>query len=169
MLEHFPQRWSVWVSAGRVLVESLKDMERGCTVSAKGPQLQPQLADAWFRHGRVLALAGRHREAVEALEQGWQWLPEQGGYLRSVPAAVWLGESYQALGDERRSRRCWEDASHRAKKLMEYNPTAAYYWQGRTLLALGDGTGAKQAYRSALTQQLLYPARGEVKEALKSL
>jgi tetratricopeptide (TPR) repeat protein len=169
MLEHFPQRWSVWVSAGRVLVESLKDMERGCSVSAKGPQLQPQLADAWFRHGRVLALAGRHREAVEALEQGWQWLPQQGGYLRSVPAAVWLGESYQALGDERRSRHCWEDASHRAKELMEYNSTAAYYWQGRTLLALGDETGAKQAYRSALTQQLLYPARGEVKEALKNL
>lgn len=68
MLASFPSRWSVWASAGRVLVENLGDMERGCAVSAKGPQLQPHLADACFRHGRMLALAGRHRQAVEALE-----------------------------------------------------------------------------------------------------
>lgn len=169
MLERFPEHWSVWVSAGRVLVESFQDIDRGCNVSAKGPQLQPQLADAWFHHGRVLALAGRHREAVEVMEQGWQWLSRQGGYLRSVPAAVWLGESYQALGDERCSRRWWEEGCLRAKTLMEFNPATAYYWQSRALSALGDGTGAKQAYRNALSEQLLYPARGEVKAILKGL
>lgn len=166
MLARFPERWSVWATAGRVLVESFKDIERGCTVSAKGTQLQPQLADTWFRHGRVLALAGRHQEAVEVLEQGWQWLPQEGGYLQSVPAAVWLGESYQALGDEARSRRWWEEACQRAKALVEFNPATAYYWQGRALSALGDVTGAKQAYRSAFSEQLLYPAHGEVKEAI---
>ncbi len=167
MLERFPEHWSVWVSAGRVLVESFQDIDRGCNVSAKGPQLQPQLADAWFHHGRVLALAGRHREAIKALEQGWQWLPQ--GYLQSVPAAVWLGESYQALGDDASSRRWWEEAYHRAKALMEFNPTTAYYWQGRALLALGDVMGAKLAYRSALSGHLLYPASGEVKEVLPRL
>lgn len=167
MLDRFPQRWSVWVTAGRVLVETFKDIERGCMVSAHAVQLQPQLADAWFRHGRVLALAGRHREATDALEQGWQRLPQ--GYLQSVSAAVWLGESYQALGDERRSRKWWEEACDRAKALMEYNPTTAYYWQGRALLALGDVRGARKAYRSALSGQLLYPVRGEVKQALPDL
>jgi hypothetical protein len=56
--------------AGRVLVEHFKEFERGCEVSEEGTQLQPQLADAWFRRGRVLALAGKHREAVEVLEKG---------------------------------------------------------------------------------------------------
>ncbi len=92
MLERFPKRWSVWATVGRVLVESFQDIERGCRVSAKGTQLQPQLADAWFRHGRVLTLAGRHREAVEVLEQGWQVLPQEGSAQQSVPAAVWLLE-----------------------------------------------------------------------------
>jgi tetratricopeptide (TPR) repeat protein len=167
MLTRFPQHWSVWVTAGRVLVETFKDIERGCSVSAHAVQLQPQLPDAWFLHGRVLALAGRHREATEALEQGWRSQPK--GYLQLASAAVWLGESYQALGDEHRSRKWWEEACQRAQALMEFNPTTAYYWQGRVLLALGDVRGARKAYRSALSGQLLYPARGEVKEALPDL
>lgn len=169
MLDRFPERWSVWVTAGRVLVENYQDIERGYTVSAKAVQLQPTLADAWFLHGRVLALAGKHQEAVEVMEQGWLYLPKAGGYLQSVSVAVWLGESYQALGDQRRSRKEMLEACERAKKLLAFNPTIADYWQGRALLALGDRTGAKQAYRSALKQQLLYPAHGEVKQVLKGL
>jgi tetratricopeptide (TPR) repeat protein len=169
MLTRFPQHWSVWVTGGKVLVEHIKDIERGCSVSAQAVQLQPQLSDAWFRHGRVLALAGRHREAVEALEQGWQQLPSDGGYLHSIPGAVWLGESYQALGDEHRSRDWWEKASHCAEVLMEFHPATAYYWQGRALLGLGNVQGAREAYRSSLKQHLPYPARSEVKEALQYL
>ncbi|HEY9834086.1 MAG TPA: tetratricopeptide repeat protein [Stenomitos sp.] len=169
MLERFPERWSVWATAGQVLVECFQDKEWGCTVSAKGTQLQPRLADAWFRHGQVLALAGRHWEAVIALEQGWRRLPQQGGYLQAVPAAVSLGESYRVLGEEAKSRRWWGEAFERAKELMDFNRAIAHYWQGRALEGLGDVTGACCAYRIALSRQLLYPARGEVKEALKQL
>jgi len=70
MLRRFPERWSVWATAGLVLVEWFKDGERACVVASQGPQLQPHLTDAWFQHGRVLALAGRHREAITALEEG---------------------------------------------------------------------------------------------------
>ncbi|NER51025.1 MAG: tetratricopeptide repeat protein [Symploca sp. SIO1A3] len=167
MLDCFPQNWSVWVTAGRVLVKHYQDIEQGCMISAHAVQLQPNLADAWFLHGRVLALAGKHREATEALKRGWQ-SPSK-GYLQSVSAAMWLGESYQALGDEPRSRKCLEEAWGFTKVLMEFNPTTAYYWQGRALLALGDVRGARKAYRSALSGQLLYPARGEVKEVLPDL
>ncbi len=92
-----------------MLVEHFQEGDRGCGVSVKGTQLQPQLADAWFRHGRVLALAGKHREAVEALAHGWQLIRSAGGYLLSVSAAVWHRESYRVLGDE---------ACLRAKELM---------------------------------------------------
>jgi tetratricopeptide (TPR) repeat protein len=169
MLERFPQRWSVWATAGRVLVESFQEIERGCSLSLQGTQLQPQLPDAWFRHGRVLALAGKHREAVEALAQGWQLLPQERGYLQSVSAAVWLGESYQVLGDEVASRKWLEEACQFAQELMEFDPAMACYWQGRALLGLGDVRGAVEAYRSALSRRLLYPFRGEVEEAVKRL
>jgi hypothetical protein len=43
------------------------------------------------------------------------------------------------------------------------------YWQGIALKKLGDGLGVIEAYRSALSWQLLYPASGEVEEALKRL
>ncbi|MEG5037566.1 MULTISPECIES: tetratricopeptide repeat protein [unclassified Microcoleus] len=166
MLDRFPERWSVWTTAGRVLVESFQEIDRGCAVSAKGTQLEPQLPEAWFCHGRVLALAGKHREAVEALAQGWQLLPEEGGYLQSVSAAVWLGESYGVLGDEVASRK-WLEKAGQSQELMEFDPAMAGYWQGRALLGLGDVTEAVEAYRSALSRRLLYPFRGEVEEAVK--
>ncbi|MEG4515995.1 MULTISPECIES: tetratricopeptide repeat protein [unclassified Microcoleus] len=169
MLDRFPDRWNVWTTAGRVLVESFQEIDRGCSVSAKGTQLEPQLPDAWFGHGRVLALALKHREAVEALAQGWQLLPEDGGYLQSVSAAVWLGESYRGLGDEVASRKWLEKACQFAQELMEFDPAMAGYWQGRALLGLGDVTEAVEAYRSAMSRRLLYPFRGEVEEAVKRL
>ncbi|WP_242057946.1 MULTISPECIES: tetratricopeptide repeat protein [Nostoc] len=169
MLRRFPERWSAWATAGRTLVQSFKEIEWGCSVSARVTQLQPQLADAWFCHGRVLALAGKHREAVEALVQGWQFLPEKGSYLQSLPGLVWLGESYRVQGNNAASRRYWQEACLQAKKLMEFDPATAHYWQGRALEDLGDELGAIEAYRNALSQQLLYPAHGDVKEALKYL
>jgi len=169
MLERFPERWSVWATAGRVLVEWYQEQEKGCQISAKAVELQPQLADAWFCHGRVLALSGKHREAVVALEQGWQALPPQGGYWQSIPAAVWLGESYRVLGEEQKSRHWWQEAYEGAKELMKFNRAIAHYWQGRALSGLGDVAGASEAYCIALSRQLLYPVRGEVYEALKQL
>ncbi|MEG5048608.1 tetratricopeptide repeat protein [Microcoleus sp. B4-C1] len=168
MLDRFPDRWNVWATAGRVLVESFQEIDRGCSVCAKGTQLEPQLPDAWFGHGRVLALAGKHREAVEALTQGWQLLPEDAGYLQSVSAAVWLGESYRMLGDEVASRK-WLEKACQSQELMEFDPAMAGYWQGRALLGLGDVTEAMEAYRSALSRRLLSPFRGEVEEAVKRL
>ncbi|WP_198525155.1 hypothetical protein [Kamptonema formosum] len=38
-----------------------------------------QQADAWFRHSRVLDLAGRHRQPVESLECVPAHLPTAGG------------------------------------------------------------------------------------------
>ncbi|MFB2881685.1 tetratricopeptide repeat protein [Floridanema aerugineum] len=169
MLERFPERWSVWATAGRLLVESFQEIKRGCSLSLRGTQLQPQLADAWFCHGRVLALAGKHQKAVTALEKGWQLLPETGGYRQSVSAAVWLGESYQALGNDRSSRQWWEEACQGSEKFRLFHPVMADYWQGRALEGLGDALGAIELYRNALTQQLLYPVRDEVKHRIKRL
>jgi tetratricopeptide (TPR) repeat protein len=120
-------------------VEHFQEIERGCQVSEQGTQLQPQLADAWFRHGRVLALAGKHQEAVEDLEKGWHILPV-GGYLQSVPVAVWLGGSHQVLGDVKASKQWWEVACEECQEA--FNPAAADYWLGRALVGLGDKSGA---------------------------
>jgi tetratricopeptide (TPR) repeat protein len=166
MLRRFPERWSVWATAGRELVEHFQEIERGCQVSEQGTQLQPQLADAWFRHGRVLALAGKHQEAVEDLEKGWHILPV-GGYLQSVPVAVWLGGSHQVLGDVKASKQWWEVACEECQEA--FNPAAADYWLGRALVGLGDKSGARRAYEGALSQQVLYPARGEVGKSLRWL
>ena len=169
MLEQFPQRWNVWATVGRVLVESFGEVERGCAVSAKAVQLQPQMAEAWFRYGRVLALAGKHRQAIATLETGWQCLPATGGYVQSVAAAVWLGEIYRAVGEVGKSRHWCHEGCERIQELMRFYPAIAYYWQGRALSSLGNVGGALQSYYKALSHHLFYPACLEVEAALQRL
>ncbi len=168
MLEYFPEHWSVWGTAGQVLVEHCQEIEAGISFSGKGIELQPQLADAWFYHGRVLALAGKHSEAIEILKQGWQWLPTKDVCLQSAPVAGWLAESSNAIGDEINYQYWWKIAANCADQMVNFDPTIAYYWQGRALAALGNKTQAKQAYQQALSQHLLYPADMEIKGILKS-
>ena len=165
MLERFPQQWSVRAAAGRVLVEGYKNIERGLAVAATAPELQPRMADAWFWYGRVLSLAKKHQEAVAVLERGWQCWQSYGGC--PLPAALWLGESYRALGNRAKSRQWWQEAARQAAELMEFNPAVASYWQGKALKALGDNKGAAVCFNLALDRQLLYPARGEIEKILK--
>lgn len=175
MLKKFPQRPNVWANVGRSLVECLGEIERGCGVSEEATRLQPQLPDAWFHHGRVLGLAHKHREAVEVLEKGWELLSSQVkgekvmGYVQSVSAAVWLGENYQALGDDGMSRKWCEKAGDLAEELRYFDPVMADYWQGRVFECLGNLTGAVEAYGRALNGQLLFPVRGEVEVRVKWL
>ncbi|QSV71889.1 MAG: tetratricopeptide repeat protein [Aphanizomenon flos-aquae KM1D3_PB] len=168
MLTRFPECWSMWTTAGRVLVENFPDIERGCQVSEQGTKLQPQLADAWLRHGQVLILARKHREALEALKKAWELLPD-GGYLQSVPAAFWLGESYRVLKNAKANKRWWEVAAQGCQELKLFNPAMADYWLGRVMFRLGDKSGARRAYTGALSQQLLYPVRGEVERILEKV
>ncbi|MEG4855737.1 hypothetical protein QUB10_33370 [Microcoleus sp. B5-D4] len=89
--------------------------------------------------------------------------------MQSVPAAVWLGESYGVLGEEEKCRGWLEKGCVGALELMNFNPGVAHYWCGRALSGLGDVGGAVQNYRDALSRHLFYPARGEVKEGLEGL
>ena len=80
---------------------------------------------------------------------------------------MWLGESHQVLGDVGASKQWWEVACEECQEA--FNLAAADYWLGRALVGLGDKSGARRAYEGALSQQLLYPVRGEVEGILETL
>ncbi len=166
LLRGFPDHWSTWTTAGYVRLQAYGENTHACDASAYGPQLQPSLAQAWFRHGYVLALAGRHREATAALETGWTYLPEADGYHHSVPAAVQLGQSYEALGNTAGARQWCTQALHLSQQLMTANPARAHYWQGRAYIVLSQTERAREAFRSALRHHLFYPARQEAQDFL---
>lgn len=168
MLARFPECWSVWAVAGQAILSGLGDAERASAVSAHATQLQPRLAAAWSQYGRVLVLAGKHREGVAALERAWKCTPDETCDER-VAAAVWLGESYRALGEEKRARAWFEKAAQGALALNALCPPLAHYRQAQALEALGDMVGAMQSYRAALDCQLLYPERREAKRSLQLL
>ena len=136
MLSCFPESWSLWATAGRVLVENFKENERGCQHSLQATQLAPRLADTWFWHGRVLSLADRHQAAVEAFTQGWQLLLPEAKHLKSVSAAVWLGTSYQKLGLAQDGQEWLHIAYQQTKDLIEFDPIKARYWQDQALAKL---------------------------------
>ncbi|HEX8175072.1 MAG TPA: sigma-70 family RNA polymerase sigma factor [Pyrinomonadaceae bacterium] len=169
MLRWFSEQWCAWATVARLLIESMKDAERACTVSAHGLQLEPRLAAARLQHGRVLALAGRHAEAINALVEGWEQLPEDASDTQPVIAALWLGESNRLLGQERRAREWFERAMQKALALSSHHPSIIHYRRGQALEALGDRLGAVQSYVVALEHHLLYPARRKAQEKLKRL
>ncbi|MEM9089877.1 MAG: tetratricopeptide repeat protein [Cyanobacteria bacterium P01_F01_bin.53] len=136
MLEVFPECWSLWATAGRVFVEHLKENTLGCQYARQGTHLQPQLADAWFCQGRVLALAEEYKAAIESLTRGWQLLAPDRQPLISAAAALWLGESYQKLGQHQTSKAWLQQARQRAQTLLEAHPQEARYWQNKAIEAL---------------------------------
>ena len=71
------------------------------------------------------------------------------------------------LGDVKASKQWWEVACEECQEA--FNLAAADYWLGRALVGLGDKSGARRAYEGALSQQLLYPVRGEVEGILETL
>ena len=133
MLDHFPERWSLWATAGRVLVKHFNQIDIGCRYSRQGTRLQPQLAEAWFCYGRVLSLAEKHEDAIAALTQGWQLLSPETKDLKSVSAAVWLGEIYQQLGSDQTSQEWLQIACQQGAELINFVPIIANYWQNRAL------------------------------------
>ncbi len=175
MLARRPDRWSIWTTAGLALVGgrgreiTFGDAERACSLSSHATRLRPQLADAWFQHGRVLAAAGRHREAVAALTDGWRLLTEEACDARTLAAAVWLGESCAACGDDVRARAWFETAVRRSPEQAALRPAATHFWHGRALEALGDKTNSVQSYSEALAAHILYPERQEALERLERL
>ncbi|MDJ0662804.1 MAG: tetratricopeptide repeat protein [Crocosphaera sp.] len=141
ILDNFPERWTIWVTTGRVLVEHFQEIEQGSYLSAQAIDLQPQLPDTWFHHGRVLSIGRKYREAIDILQQGWQWLPQEESCLQSVLLAAQLGENYQKIGEKSSSNSWWTLTAYHAQKMRHFHPTFATYWQNRANQALQKSHG----------------------------
>jgi tetratricopeptide (TPR) repeat protein len=164
MLAAFPLSWSLWATAGRVLVEQFDAPKQGIAHSAKATELAPDQAAAWFAHGRVLMLAGDYAQAVEVLKQGWALTHEE-ERSGSVSVAVWLGESYGALKQKADCRQ-WLQLAVQLSKDADGNCAINHYWQGRALYGLGEITRARKVYQQALKHHLPYSLAIEVSKLL---
>ncbi len=131
MLKLFPNSWNLWATAGRVLVEHFPEKDLGCHYSLHSTKLQPQLADTWLRHGRVLFLAEKYEQAIASLNQGWKLLLPGTRDFKSVSSAVWLGEIYSILQQDSASQIWLEIALNKAEELMDLDSTIANYWKTR--------------------------------------
>jgi hypothetical protein len=107
----------------------------------------PALTEARIRLGRVLALRGRHDEAIEQLKQG-QTASEP--VLRFY-AHLFLGGVFEALGNGPEARRSYERA-------VAIQPTAQSALFGLSRVA--DQAGDKAAAREIVARVLRLPASG---------
>ncbi|HBB88620.1 MAG TPA: hypothetical protein DC047_13495 [Blastocatellia bacterium] len=169
LLAQYPEHWSVWVTAAHALIRVFKDQDQACAIAALAPRLQPQLAAAWFEHGRVLALCNRHPDALAALEKGWGWLSAKACDKQVVDASILSGKSLRNLGEEERAQWWFERAAQKALVLSNHSPAIAYYLRGQALEALRDPVGAIQAYQASLAHHVLYPWRRAAQRSLKQL
>jgi RNA polymerase sigma factor (sigma-70 family) len=170
ILEEIPEHsshWQLWTAAGLALAAAGHKPTIACAIASRGPRIQPQLPQAWFRYGRVLALAGRHVEAVAAIKKGCRLVPEIGEPI--IMAMAWLGESKRDAGEEQEARICWAEVLRYAHEFTDLNPARTDYWRGKALDHLDDKHGALLSYQSALQQHLVYPERQEALQSLRRL
>ena len=169
LLVQWPEHWNAWVISARALIQVFKNQEQACAIGSIAAKLQPQLPSAWFEYGRILALCGRHREALAVLEKGWQWLSADASDKQAVVASLISGESLRRLGEEEHSRTWFERAAQKTLNLAIHSPAIAYYRRGQALEALRDPVGAIQSYQASITHHLLYPWRREAQRSLDRL
>jgi Tfp pilus assembly protein PilF len=109
-------------------------------VARAGPLLEqavrtsPEDAEAWEAHGLVLALRGRHQEALAAWENALKWAPER---------EVTLGLVAQTLEQQGRS----EEALACARRLVVINP-----WNDRGRVKMAHLLGSQGDWLSALRE-----------------
>ncbi len=128
LCQRFPSHWRTWITAAHALLSGYGEKKHACRTSARALQHQPHLAQAWLQHGRILALAGEHQEALVALETARQGLPTDDAYDQRTATAMWLGESSWVLNDVEHAHQWWEEALALARQLETFNPMFAPYW-----------------------------------------
>ncbi|MEM9506147.1 MAG: hypothetical protein AAGA16_00525 [Cyanobacteria bacterium P01_E01_bin.35] len=141
MLTVFPESWSLWATAGRVLAEHFSENNSAADYSLYSTKIQPQLADTWLCHGKVLFLLGRYKAAVKSLTQSWQLLLPKAKNFQTVSTAFWLGESYQALKQNQSCRAWFEMSYQNTAELIEFDPVLAQSWQEKALARLNKCQG----------------------------
>ncbi len=88
LLNRHGDAWDVTSTAAWALSTLGLEPERALALSQTASDLQPNLAAAWFEHGRVLASWDRPREAAAALEKAWKLLSDDDGPDLARPAAL---------------------------------------------------------------------------------
>lgn len=169
LLAQSPQEWNAWMTMARALIQVSQNHEQACAIGAIGSKRQSQLPSAWFEYGRILALCGRHRDALAALYKGWRRLPADAADKNAVVASLLLGESLRRLGEEDGARTWFERAAQKTLTLADHSPAIAYYRRGQAMEALDDRVGAIQAYQESIAQHVLYPWRREAQRSLDRL
>lgn len=131
MLKLFPHSWSLWATAGKVMVKHFQEKDLGCDYALRSTQLQPQLVDTWLHYGQVLFLAEKYEEAITSLHQSWKLRLPRAENFKLVSAAVYLGEIYAILKQNSASQIWLNIALNKVKELMNFDVTKANYWQTR--------------------------------------
>jgi tetratricopeptide (TPR) repeat protein len=146
--------WDVASTAAWALVH-LGRIERAIELSNVAVALQPKLPAAWLEHGRVLARAGRLREAVVATETGWSLIPEGDGFDLATPAALDLAVLHRHLGYPEWARPWAIQALESCAALGETDPVRAQVFRGWIQAELGvaaepDSAGPRDVSASFL-------------------
>jgi len=115
----------------------------------------PGLADAHYRHARLLLGMGRNADALAASERASELVPGEARVLSTRATAL------RALGRNQEALEAWTAAATRDPGLVE-----AHFGRGIVLRALGDAVAAVEAYRRTVA---LWPAHADAHYNLGNL
>lgn len=132
-LEKVSTQWQMSLICGRAMMDHRHQAQRGYKVAKQAIQLKPQLSEAWFQYGNILALSQNYQDAIDAISTGWELLPEKWFCASSIPAAVVLAECHQKLGQLETSKDWWNEVLERSHLLIPFFPKISKQWQERAI------------------------------------
>jgi tetratricopeptide (TPR) repeat protein len=119
--------------------------------------------DAHLLRGHQNMEAKRYQEALADYRKAFEIpsnLPsERGSGARKAEAAYWIGNAYEALGDQAKAKQSWQDSAAaefgRSRRGRERNAASGQgvqlYYQALALRKLGENDKAQTIFRSLVT------------------
>lgn len=173
IVERFPKRFDVLLAAARLLAAEKANSRGACLLSREVTQLQPELPEAWLRHGEILLAGNRCQEAIRAFDECLARLSEDDNDEIAVCAGVrvaeTLAETLGVAGDFLASRISLWGLQRRIGEFLRLDPANAYYWEGRLCTVFGNAGAAAKRFEKSLSLHIEFPARSDLIERLGRL
>ncbi len=117
--ERYSEDWEALATIAWALTASSLAPHHALELSTAALARQPQLPAAWIEHGQRLAGQGRARQAIQALEQGRELLPDDDGFELAAVAALEIARIERRRGRTDACRRWAQEAMAATGALKE--------------------------------------------------
>lgn len=162
ILERFPKDSTILPVIATCIINASNDEDRALDLMRNLIQSSGNLARANFEYAKILILAKRYEESINALNLAIDQIVSPTFNNIELPALHQLGLCYQALELDEKARTCWRRLAGCATRTILFKPAIGNFYLAIAAAELGDLKDCIKACKAAENFQLYYPLRSQL-------